>query len=240
MWSAALAGDRATVAAFAAPLRSFLHESPSRVPMTDWYETDSGRMSGFQARPVVGGVFMPVLNHPELWKKWSDRGRASTPAWAPIVRRPTWKEVVATARTAPAAWSFTTETPARDWQKPDYDAAGWKSGRGGFGAPGTPGARIGTEWRGKEIWIRREFTLDAPPPPELRLALHHDEDVEVYLNGAPAFKAGGWSTDYEVVAISAPAKAALRKGVNVISIHCRQTGGGQYIDAGLVIPVIEP
>jgi Domain of unknown function (DUF5127)/Domain of unknown function (DUF4965)/Domain of unknown function (DUF1793)/Domain of unknown function (DUF4964) len=38
-------------------LYDFVHTSPSRVAFTDWYDTVSNRQSGFQARPVVGGVF---------------------------------------------------------------------------------------------------------------------------------------------------------------------------------------
>jgi hypothetical protein len=238
MWSSALTGRRDDVAALAAPLRRFLHESPSRVPMTDWYQTDSGKMTGFQARPVVGGVFMPMLNHPDIWKKWADRGRAATPAWAPIVKRPVLKELVATARTKPADWRYSLEKPSGDWEKPGFDASPWKTGRGGFGTRGTPGARIGTEWNGSDIWLRREFNLDSAPPADLKLALHHDEDVEVYLNGVLAFKAPGYSTDYEVHAIARAALQALKVGANTLAIHCRQTGGGQYIDAGLA--VVEP
>ena len=46
---------------YRAPLISALYDfatsSPSRVPFTDLYDTVSGSQTGFQARPVVGGIF---------------------------------------------------------------------------------------------------------------------------------------------------------------------------------------
>ena len=52
--------------AFIAPLWKAYNESPSRVPMTDWYDTKSGRIVSFQHRTVQGGLFMRVLM--DAWK----------------------------------------------------------------------------------------------------------------------------------------------------------------------------
>lgn len=60
-WSAVLAPDRAGFEALIAPVHKFLDESPSRVPMTDWYWTAEGTQRGFQARSVVGGVYLKLL-----------------------------------------------------------------------------------------------------------------------------------------------------------------------------------
>jgi hypothetical protein len=49
----------------------------------------------------------------------------------------------------------------------------------------------------------------------------------------------GYTTDYVVVPLSDEAAKALRVGVNTIAVHCHQTGGGQYIDVGIV-EEIEP
>jgi hypothetical protein len=39
--------------------------------MTDWYWTTDARREGFQARSVVGGVFIKMLYDKDLWKKWA-------------------------------------------------------------------------------------------------------------------------------------------------------------------------
>ena len=74
-WSATLTGSREDFDALAAPVYRWLDETPSRVPLTDWYETTDGRKVGFQARSVVGGVFIARLADEGVWKKW--RGRAA-------------------------------------------------------------------------------------------------------------------------------------------------------------------
>ncbi|MEN6608205.1 MAG: DUF1793 domain-containing protein, partial [Bryobacteraceae bacterium] len=62
IWTATLTGKRADFEALTNPVFDFLNDSPSRVPMTDWYWTTDAKQRGFQARSVVGGVFIPLLN----------------------------------------------------------------------------------------------------------------------------------------------------------------------------------
>ncbi|HXG10534.1 MAG TPA: glycoside hydrolase family 2 TIM barrel-domain containing protein [Gemmataceae bacterium] len=142
--------------------------------------------------------------------------------------------VIATSQKEPAIWRYTTDRPADDWFRPGFDDSKWKEGPGGFGTKGTPGAVVRTEWKTGDIWLRREVTLPDGPFDDLWLSVHHDEDAEIYLNGVLAAKLPRFTTGYVDEPISPEARAALKPGKNVIAVHCRQTGGGQYIDIGLV------
>ena len=42
--------------------------------MTDWYWAHDARQRGFQARSVVGGVYINMLADPAMWQKWSKKG----------------------------------------------------------------------------------------------------------------------------------------------------------------------
>jgi hypothetical protein len=233
-WTATLTGSREDFDALISPAVDFLCESPDRVPMTDWYFTQSGKVAGFRARPVVGGVFIKLLDDSGIWKKWAARGPKATGEWAPLPEGPRVIDIVPASRRSAVPWRYTFQKPADGWQKPDFDDSAWKEGPAGFGARGTPGARARTAWTTPEIWIRRSFELESLPAGDFQLLLHHDEDARVYINGVLAAEESGFTTDYEPVAIMPDARAALQRGRNVLAAHCRQTTGGQYIDVGIV------
>jgi Domain of unknown function (DUF4965)/Domain of unknown function (DUF1793)/Domain of unknown function (DUF5127)/Domain of unknown function (DUF4964) len=70
IWTATLTNNRPQVDSLLAPVAKWLHETPSRVPLTDWYDTKNGKQMGFQARSVVGGVFIKLLADRSLAAKW--------------------------------------------------------------------------------------------------------------------------------------------------------------------------
>lgn len=61
VWVASMASKKEDFEEYIAPLWDAYNESPTRVPMTDWYDTISARMVGFQHRTVQGGLFMRLL-----------------------------------------------------------------------------------------------------------------------------------------------------------------------------------
>ncbi len=142
--------------------------------------------------------------------------------------------LLATSEEQPQAWLYATEEPPENWMQPGFADTNWKNGFGGFGTEQTPGAKVRTNWEGADIWLRRSFDLDEVPDHEIYLRIHHDEDAEVYLNGELVREMQGYSTGYRDVSLAASGRAFLRPGRNVLAVHCRQTGGGQYIDAGLI------
>lgn len=174
----------------------------------------------------------------KVWKIDPDIARKAT--LKVYEEPPHVRQVLTHAASGKAAeWRFTTTGPdpdsnARVWSDVGFDDSSWQTGRAGFGTPGTPGARIGTEWNSDQIWARRTFELERKPKGKVMLAIHHDEDAIVYINGAKAATLKGYTSDYAFVALDDAAASSLRQGTNTIAIHCSQTRGGQYIDCGIV------
>jgi hypothetical protein len=150
---------------------------------------------------------------------------------------PSYTQVVPTSETTAQSWRYTTGNPGSGWQAIGFNDSGWSTGNGGFGTSGTPGAVIGTTWSTADIWLRRHFNPGSLTPSQisgLLLRLHHDEDIDVYINGVAAFSASGYTTAYDYYPMSTAAQnAVLVNADNVLAFHVHQTTGGQYGDVGI-------
>ncbi|MBK7213161.1 MAG: DUF4965 domain-containing protein [Bacteroidales bacterium] len=69
-WTATMSDDKDEFINLIHPMYLFACETPDRLPFTDWYDTKTGKKSGFQARSVIGGLFIKMLEDKTTWSKW--------------------------------------------------------------------------------------------------------------------------------------------------------------------------
>ncbi len=233
LWTATLTGRRDDFETLVNPIYDWINATPSRVPMSDWYDTRTARQEGFKARSVVGGLFIPLVKDAATTKKWTRRDTSKPTNWAPMPLRPTFREVVASGQTQTGLnWKYRFDAPpSSNWFATDFDDSAWKTGEAGFGSPGTPGIVVRTQWRTGDLWMRRTFNFNGAPTANLQLFGMHDDEAEIYLNGQLVTALGGYNAGYE--ALGAIPAGLLKVGQNTLAIHCHQGGGGQGIDIGI-------
>ena len=73
IWTATMAESPDQFQGFLKPILKWVNETPTRVPLTDWYDTVTGKQEAFQARSVVGGVYIKALANRDLAAKWQQR-----------------------------------------------------------------------------------------------------------------------------------------------------------------------
>jgi hypothetical protein len=138
------------------------------------------------------------------------------------------------------SWRYTTNQPGDGWTAIEFDDSSWETGAAGFGTRGTPGIRVGTRWNTPAIWLRTRVELpNFGEDSSFVLRLFHDEDCRIFVNGQPLLERSGYVTSYQDITLDAAQRGLFRAGENVIAVECRQTGGGQGIDLGLVVEASE-
>ncbi len=150
---------------------------------------------------------------------------------------PAYKTILPASDEQPYTCRYTEAEPAGHWMDADYDDKLWKTGS----APFTDDKeQAKTLWVSKDIWLRRTFNFTDANINQLILKLHHDDNVEVYINGERVYNTIGWASDFKLRPLKDEAKSYLHNGKNVLAIHCANTAGGAWLDAGLTDKIAEP
>ena len=144
----------------------------------------------------------------------------------------TYVPIIPTSKDGKEEWKYVFSDPGSGWYNRIYNDASWKVGESSFGTR----SKDNTAWTTTDIWLRKEFTLDAYAADvvdSLFLYVSHDEDCQIYINGVVAAELGGYE-DYKYVSISDKAKASIKVGEkNVIAVHCYNGGAPGNIDVGI-------
>ena len=163
-------------------------------------------------------------------------------------KMPNFKEIVPTSEKEAQIWKYKYGPRKGAWNKENFDDSDWEEGLGAFG--NAAGKKGNTPWpvadgkikdnKGRtitEICIRRKFTMPKLSQDEisrLMLKVMHDENFDVFINGVLACNAGRANNDYEYFPIKPEALKALRiSKENLITVYCKDTGGGRFIDVGI-------
>lgn len=131
----------------------------------------------------------------------------------------------------PYACRYTEMQPEQGWMKTGFNDAGWETGE----APFCSNIKNGkTQWKTKDIWIRRPFVLNELNNDPLWIKMQHDDKVEVYLNGELVYSCECFNKKAAYFPVDEAIKDKLVKGENILAVHCANTAGGSFLDAGLV------
>ncbi len=168
-WTAAMADDTETFLKFTDPLWKWVNETTDRVPLCDWYYTDSRHMRGFRARSVIGGHWMRVL----MDKYAPAPAEGGEQAWAPQGYK---------IKTQWAA-QVDPQNPLPEYPRPQLARSEWQNLNGLWQYAITPQSQrtIPTAWDGQilvpfpvesslsgvmrmldknsYLWYQREFTI---------------------------------------------------------------------------------
>ena len=144
------------------------------------------------------------------------------------------ESIVPMATEEPWTGLYTRTTPSDGWEKPDFDAKGWKEGKAAWGSDGLPA--VNTRWSAtnSDLFVRRTVDIKAADLQEdLYLVYSHDDVFEIFINGTKVATTGETWREGVKLHLDGELKGLLKPGKNVIAAHCPNTTGGAYTDFGV-------
>lgn len=141
-----------------------------------------------------------------------------------------YRNIVAASDEKPYQCKYSESRPADTWTEASFNDNAWQTGTGPFG---DDKAHFPTQFV-KDIWLRREFTLNDLSFNKIFLKLLYDDNIQVYINGTKVYDHGILSGSYHYIPLEEKYSQLLKKGRNVLAIHCENTGGQSSLDAGIV------
>ncbi len=138
--------------------------------------------------------------------------------------------LVAAGDEKPYSCAYTEKEPPGDWMNENFDDGKWQKGTTPFSNDKDMGKTL---WVTHDLWMRRTFTLAEIPDRKIYLKVQNDDDVDVYLNGEKVYSCNCWTAKPQYFILTDAVKSKLKKGKNVLALHCVNTTGGAWLDAGL-------
>jgi len=147
--------------------------------MTDWYETKNAKKIGFTGA-VVGACSRRCSTTRPCGRNGANRDKTK----ASVGRRfPAFAKVTLSCcgDKQAATWRYTTEKPSKTAQA-DFNDFVLKEGQSGFRTRGRP-ARSSAQCGTRGVLAAPRVEIPADQAGGTSTLLHHDEDVEIYING---------------------------------------------------------
>ena len=223
--------------AIVSPIYDYLNETTARLPFVDSYVTDNAKSDGMHARPVIGGVFIKMLDDPATWKKWAGRDRRQARRLGPAAdRRRRSPSSSRPPSDRPVAWRYTTARSRRTTGPgPASTTAAGSKAPAASARPGRPGIVVGTDLEHARHLapprVRRCPTRPTSPRPAPRCITTRTSRS---TSTGPRGRGVGLRDDLSAVEIRAAAASGSSRRQVVLRRALPPDGRRAGVDVGLV------
>lgn len=140
----------------------------------------------------------------------------------------TYHSILPTADEKPMEQVYTENKPAEDWFNVGFNEQDWKTGTG---PSGSEKSEVKTLWKKDELWVRRNFIMNAMTKNQIFLKIRHDDHATAYLNGREIYNVAKLAGKFVYIPLD---KKLLKSGKNTLALYAKNTGGPSFLDFGLV------